>query len=161
TLFPLPAGAPPAEDDLRVYFSFNVAQGVFRPFTPMGTQAIRLAASGMASLVGAAPRDPAAGPSALVEAAQRLFLDVTPLLRRGLPEAVPRIFPAAAAGLAASAAASRLLGTLAAPEELEAVRRGLPHNPTTEMDLALWGLAERARADPAAAEALAGSAPVE
>src|SRR5439155_25370870 len=83
------------------------------------------------------------------------------LLRRGLPEAVPRIFPAAAAGLAASAAASRLLGTLAAPEELEAVRRGLPHNPTTEMDLALWGLAERARADPAAAEALAGSAPVE
>ena len=40
--FPLPAGAPATDDDLRVYFSFNVAQGVYRPLTPMGIQAFRL-----------------------------------------------------------------------------------------------------------------------
>ena len=28
------------------------------------------------------------------------------------------------------------------------MRRGLPHNPTTEMDLALWDLAQRVRTDP-------------
>ena len=31
TLFPLPAGAPDPDDDLRVYFSASVAQGVYRP----------------------------------------------------------------------------------------------------------------------------------
>ncbi len=34
TLFPLPPGAPLHDDELRVYFSVNVAQGVLRPFTP-------------------------------------------------------------------------------------------------------------------------------
>ena len=32
--------------------------------------------------------------------------------------------------------------------------RGLPHNPTTEMDLALWALAAEVRADPALARAV-------
>ena len=36
TLFPLPASAPPPGDDLRVYFCFSVAQGLYRPITPMG-----------------------------------------------------------------------------------------------------------------------------
>jgi pyruvate,water dikinase len=44
-----------------------------------------------------------------------------------------------------------LLGDLAIEEELRVVLRGLPHNPTTEMDLALWALAEEVRADPDAA----------
>jgi len=34
------------------------------------------------------------------------------------------------------------------------VLRGLPHNPTTEMDLALWNIARTARNDPASREAL-------
>src|SRR6266700_4210630 len=34
TLFPLPATAPASDDVLRVYFSLNVFQGVYRPFTP-------------------------------------------------------------------------------------------------------------------------------
>src|SRR5204862_3120226 len=67
--------------ELRVYFSINVAQGVFRPFTPMGAQAFRLISAGMAGLAGYPQRDPAAGMPALVEAAQRLFFDVTPLVR--------------------------------------------------------------------------------
>ncbi|HEY7199315.1 MAG TPA: PEP/pyruvate-binding domain-containing protein, partial [Candidatus Dormibacteraeota bacterium] len=38
TLYPLPAGAPDPERDLRVYFSANVFQGYFDPITPMGVQ---------------------------------------------------------------------------------------------------------------------------
>ena len=83
TLFPLPAGAP-SGDDLRVYFSFNVAQGVYRPLTPMGLQAFRLIGTAMATLFGRPPRDPTAGPAFIVEAGQRLYLDVTPLLRSPL-----------------------------------------------------------------------------
>src|SRR5207249_2109034 len=45
--------------------------------------------------------------------------------------------------------------------ELEAVRRGLPHNPTTEMDLELWALAQKARADADAARALAETPPAQ
>ncbi|MDQ3913478.1 MAG: phosphoenolpyruvate synthase, partial [Actinomycetota bacterium] len=41
TLFPLPANAPATDDELRVYFSFSVAQGVYRPLTSMGLQAFR------------------------------------------------------------------------------------------------------------------------
>src|SRR5947208_14860118 len=40
TLYPLPPNAPDDENDLRVYFSANVAQGVFDPFTPMGLQTL-------------------------------------------------------------------------------------------------------------------------
>ncbi|HEX2515768.1 MAG TPA: PEP/pyruvate-binding domain-containing protein, partial [Chloroflexota bacterium] len=65
TLFPLPAGAPANADDLRVYFSFNVAQGVPQPFTPAGVQAFRLIASGITAALGTGPADPAAGPALL------------------------------------------------------------------------------------------------
>ncbi len=44
-------------------------------------------------------------------------------------------------GLLAYNLAGRLLDDLATPDELQSVLRGLPHNPTTEMDLALWDLA--------------------
>src|ERR671916_664674 len=82
TLFPLPARAPNPEDDLRVYFSASVAQGVYQPLTPMGRQAFRLVASAMATtLAGRPPRDPYAGPAFIAEAAGRLFVDVTPALR--------------------------------------------------------------------------------
>jgi len=39
------------------------------------------------------------------------------------------------------ALARRLLGPLATAADLEEVQRGAPHNPTTEMDLALWSVA--------------------
>jgi rifampicin phosphotransferase len=44
-----------------------------------------------------------------------------------------------------------LLRGLASDDERQVVLRGLPHNPTTEMDLALWALAQEVRADPASA----------
>src|SRR5207244_8864824 len=79
TLFPLPVAA--AHGDLRVYFNFNVAQGVFRPFTPMGLQAFRLISTSVATLFGFPPRDMYAGAPFVTAAAGRIFLDVTGVVR--------------------------------------------------------------------------------
>jgi rifampicin phosphotransferase len=91
-------------------------------------------------------------------AAQRLNAVEDLLL--GLP---PRMFPIVPplflTGLGAYALAGKLLGGLAADHERQVVLRGLPHNPTTEMDLALWGLAREVRADPDAAMALLETPP--
>jgi len=263
TLFPLPADAPEADDDLRVYFSFSVAQGVYRPLTPMGIQAFRLLASGIATLAGRPPRDPCAGPAFFTEAGGRIFFDITsalrstfgrrildraaqvgeartgpivrslaaeprlalvttsrwPVLRTVLPLLIrervpprvvkalvhpsaarariarlekeirtlgsvprdaggaqrlsaverlvldfpPRVFPGVpavfGAGLGAYALAGKLLGDLAADHERQVVLRGLAHNPTTEMDLALWTLAQEVRGNPVAARAVRETPP--
>jgi pyruvate,water dikinase len=261
TLFPLPASAPVTDDDLRVYFSFNVAQGVYRPLTPMGIQAFRLLGSAMVTLTGRPPCDLYAGPAFLAEAGGRIFIDLTRALRsefgrrlldRGMrigeartapilrslaadprlaPEPTPRwpvlravllllirgrtplrvaqalLRPAAArarvagleeeiralgdvprdaaqrlhaverllldfpprmfssvppifaTGLGANALAGKLLGNLATDDERQLVLRAFPHNPTTEMDLALWTLALEARGDPAAARAVRETPP--
>jgi phosphohistidine swiveling domain-containing protein len=79
TLFPLPAA--PANGDLRVYFNFNVAQGVFRPLTPMGLQAFRLISTSIATLWGFPPRDMYAGAPIITAAAGRIFLDMTAIVR--------------------------------------------------------------------------------
>ncbi|GAB2751350.1 hypothetical protein GCM10027174_27630 [Salinifilum aidingensis] len=50
------------------------------------------------------------------------------------------------AGLAAGKAPHGLLSGIAADGEVDAVLRGMPHNPTTDMDLALWRLARDAAA---------------
>src|SRR5437588_8877242 len=84
TLYPLPANAPTSDDELRVYFSFNVFQGVYRPFTPAGLSTFRLIGSGIAAGFGYPQPDPLSGPPVLIEAGQRLFLDVTPALRNTL-----------------------------------------------------------------------------
>ncbi len=81
TLYPLPANAPDNDDELRVYLSINVFQGVFRPLTPMGVATFRLIGSTVASLFDLAPRDPLSGPSILVESGYRVFFDVTAALR--------------------------------------------------------------------------------
>ena len=263
TLFPLPTSVPATDEDLRVYFSVNVAQGVYRPLTPMGLQAFRLLASSMATLAGHPPRDPYAGPTFFTDAGGRIFVDITPVLRNKLgswlldrltqigearatpilrslgadarlapvatrwwpvfravlllllrgriplrvaqalahpaaararvarleaelralgdvprgadasqrlrvvermlrntmPRVVPGIAPVFGAGLAARALAGKLLGNLATADELQVVLRGLPHNPTTQMDLALWELAREVGADPGAARTLRESPP--
>jgi rifampicin phosphotransferase len=252
TLFPLPAGVPPTDDNPRVYFSFSVAQGVYRPLTPMGLQAFRLVTSALATLAGHPPPDRYAGPVPITEAGGRLFVDITPALRstfgrrvldfvarnmealtapilrqlatdsrfapvmtrpwpilravlsvlirgriplrliwalvrpeaararaervalglrvaddlprdagtierlaaaervlfEGPPRILPGVPPTFVAGLVANALAGKLLGSLATDDEKRVVLRGLPHNPTTEMDLALWALAQEVHADP-------------
>src|SRR5215216_6131278 len=258
TLFPLPEGAPTNEEDLRVYFSFSVAQGVYRPLTPMGIQAFRLITSALATLAGRPPRNPYEGAAFFTESAGRIFADITPVLRSkqgrrlfkwvmrhmeartvpivrhlaadprlapaptpirpvlrtillvfvrgriplrvvealarpekararvarveaqlrtagdvppdagtaerlaaaerallgGPPEILPDVPPVFAAGLGANAIAGKLLGDLATDDERRVAMRALPHNPTTEMDLALWTLAREASADPEIARML-------
>ena len=56
-------------------------------------------------------------------------------------------------GFLTRAIATRVLGDLATPEDLELILRAIPNNPTTEMDLALWALAERLRGDAASVQA--------
>ena len=264
TLFPLPANAPTDENDLRVYFSFNVAQGVYRPLTPMGIQAFLMVSSTATSIIsGRQPREAYAGPSFVTEAADRLFIDITPALRgrpwrlvldiamrnmeartapvlrdlthdprlspvafkprpvlralyslavrrqlplrvagalarpyrararatgvaNGLrtagalpqdadarrhldvaerllldfpPTVLTHVGPNLIGGLLSNALAGRLLGDLATDDERRAVMGGLPHNPTTEMDLALWGLAREAKEDPDSARVLRETPP--
>ena len=263
TLFPLPEGAPTDDENLRVYFSFNVAQGVYGPLTPMGLQAFRLITSAVATFAGHQPNNPYKGAAFFVESAGRMFLDVTSvlrnergrrlferfmsnmeartvpiirqlvndprlvtvptdrwpilrtlllvfargraplrvaealarperararaarvvarfrksgetspeagatgslvaaerLLRDGPPEILPNVPPVFAAGLAANALAGKLLGDLATDDERRVAMRALPHNPTTEMDLALWALAREARADPESARVLGETPP--
>jgi rifampicin phosphotransferase len=228
---------------------------MYRPFTPMGVSSFRLIGSALALALGMPPRDLFNGPSALVEAASRLFIDVTVPMRSSfgrklvigmarlgetlsaglfeqllsdprltlvparrwkvartfgkllvltraplyIPQAIiwpsaavsriehiladmqeikanletvgpagsierlaaleqiifdwmPRTFPSMVpvfvTGLVSHNLAGRLLHGLATHDELQTVLRGLPHNPTTEMDIALWKLAQLIQADP-------------
>ncbi len=270
TLFPLPDNAPATDDVLRVYFSLNVFQGVYRPFTPMGIAVFRFFGSTIAAgLFNLAPRDSLRGPSILVEAGGRLFFDVTSALRTAigrkfllgatqiaearsaallqqlttdprlslvptprwrlirafgsllaetrapiyiiqallwpstvqkrmvqvrarlqslndeaakalaqdtanladrltaleqlLPGRVKSLFrvvpPLIVSGLGSYALSGRLLKDIATPDEMQIVLRGLPHNPTTEMDLELWALAQRVQADAVAAQAVRETPP--
>ncbi len=262
TLYPLPANASKSDDELHVYFSLNVFQGVYRPFTPAGISTFRLIGSGIAAGLDYRKNDPLSGPPVLIEAGQRLFLDVTPALRNRLgrrlligaanngealsaplfkqltgdrrlsiiatkrwplirafgrvlektrapiyglqalfwPKAAVKrvqkiaervrainfitpglkneerlrgmehfvgnfldviggIAPVLPVGLGSQALAGKLLGDLAKPEERQVVLRGLPHNPTTEMDLALWHLAQRVAAHPDIVEHVHESTP--
>jgi len=90
---------------------------------------------------------PEAGIAERLAAAERALLG-------GPPEILPDVPPVFAAGLAANALAGKLLGDLATDDERRVAMRALPHNPTTEMDLALWALAREARADPEIARML-------
>jgi rifampicin phosphotransferase len=88
TLFPLPEGRE-AEDDLRVYFCASVAQGMYRPLTPMGFATVRaIGAAGASRLFGFPPVAPEAGPSAFRVSAGWWFFDVTPIVRSTVGRAV-------------------------------------------------------------------------
>jgi pyruvate,water dikinase len=67
----------------------------------------------------------------------------------------PRLVAVALAGLVSYNLGSRLLRGVASDDEMRTVLRGLPFNPTTEMDLDLWHIARRTRDDPPSRDALA------
>ena len=67
---------------------------------------------------------------------------------------MPRVAPVFAAGFLMRAVARRLAGPDLDDVAMDEILRSLPHNSTTEMDLELWALAERLRADPASVAAL-------
>ncbi len=77
------------------------------------------------------------------------------MVEQRIADATPRLLSAAApamlSGMATFSLAARLLGDLASDDECQALLRGLPDNPTTEMNRALWALAQRVQAEPAVA----------
>ncbi|MFD0596598.1 PEP/pyruvate-binding domain-containing protein [Catellatospora coxensis] len=90
TLFPLPDRAPGT--DTRAYFCFSVAQGLYRPITPMGMAAFRVLASAAARLLGFGVADPLAGPAVFAPAGQRIFIDVTTAVRSSIGRTlIPKI----------------------------------------------------------------------
>ncbi|MDL9979218.1 PEP/pyruvate-binding domain-containing protein [Microbacterium sp. ASV49] len=78
---------------------------------------------------------------------------VVDLIFQAMPYA-PRSIPGAAVGFGMLGLARRFLRDAARPGDLQTVLRSVPDNVTTEMDLDLWRLAVRSRADAASAEAL-------
>jgi rifampicin phosphotransferase len=78
TLYPLPRIHRPG---LRVLFCFSLAQGLTRPITPMGIAAIRLIGSSIATAIKIPPAEPLAGPTALHAPGQRIYVDLTSVLR--------------------------------------------------------------------------------
>ncbi|MFI9383641.1 PEP/pyruvate-binding domain-containing protein [Kutzneria sp. NPDC052558] len=246
TLYPVPDSPSNDGRGRRAYLCVTVAQGLYRPITPMGLAAFRLIASGGRRMFGLPVTDALAGPGFLSDAGQRLYADATPALRSRLgrfvvprvfdvmeartavamrslfddpdltvrpgsvkaalriakvalrmgfplrlaeallrpdaaerrldglgrhllaaatptgpldsrarlelviqalpviPTILPRALPVPLAGFVTLALARRLVGS---GEGLQTVLRGLPHNITTEMDLELWRVAARLKAD--------------
>jgi pyruvate,water dikinase len=83
------------------------------------------------------------------------------LMRSAPPRVFPRLVSLVFAGMLSYVATARLLGGRAREDELQRLTRGLAHNPTTEMDLALWTLAAEIRTDPASREAVLQRAPAD
>lgn len=81
TLYPVP-GRDMAGP--RLFLCMTLAQGLTRPITPMGLAAFRLIGSSAAAAFGRPPADRRAGPPPLAIAAQRAFLDISPVLRSRL-----------------------------------------------------------------------------
>jgi pyruvate,water dikinase len=91
TLYPLPDGAGAA--DPRVFFCFSLAQGLHRPITPSGMAGFRLLASAVSEMFGFPVADRRGGPKAYKEAGQRLYFDLTTVLRSTVGrQIVPRAF---------------------------------------------------------------------
>ena len=92
TLYPLPERRR-VRDGTRVYLCFSLAQGLTRPLTPMGLAGFRLIASSVARAAQFDVPAPHDGPPPYVQAGQRLFFDLTPVVRSAVGRAiVPRVF---------------------------------------------------------------------
>ena len=78
TLYPVARTHRPG---LRVLFCFSLAQGLTRPITPMGIAAVRLIGTSVATELKMPPAQPLAGPPAMHAVGQRVYLDVTSVLR--------------------------------------------------------------------------------
>jgi phosphoenolpyruvate synthase/pyruvate phosphate dikinase len=79
TLYPLAEGA--TGSSVRAFMCLSLAQGLTRPITPMGLASFRLIATSIASAAGRPPTDPLRGPAAYQAIGQRLFVDITAVVR--------------------------------------------------------------------------------
>ena len=101
---------------LRVLMCLSLAQGLTRPITPMGIAAIRLIGTSVAIAIKMPPAQPLAGPPAMHAPGQRLFVDITSVLRNRIGRrAVIAVFGVM------EARASALLRTLAQRPEFSII----------------------------------------
>ncbi|MFK0006527.1 PEP/pyruvate-binding domain-containing protein [Paenarthrobacter sp. NPDC090520] len=92
TLYPQTTRKPDIPGE-HAFLNFSLAQGLTRPLTPMGLAGIRLIASCVAGKARFAVTHPRSGPSPYYEAGQRIFFDVTSVLRSRVGRLiVPRVF---------------------------------------------------------------------
>ncbi|MCD4849917.1 phosphoenolpyruvate synthase [Arthrobacter sp. AK01] len=92
TLYPQTTRTPPGAGE-HAFLNFSLAQGLTRPLTPMGLAGIRLIASSVARTAAFDVPDPRSGPAPYYEAGQRIFFDLTAVLRSRVGRAiVPRVF---------------------------------------------------------------------
>jgi phosphoenolpyruvate synthase/pyruvate phosphate dikinase len=92
TLYPQTTRMPPGPGE-HAFLNFSLAQGLTRPLTPMGLAGIRLIASCVAKTAAFDVPDPRSGPPPYYEAGQRIFFDLTVVLRSRVGRAiVPRVF---------------------------------------------------------------------
>ncbi|MFI6100511.1 PEP/pyruvate-binding domain-containing protein [Lentzea sp. NPDC051213] len=75
-------------------------------------------------------------------------LSIEQALRQCVVPVLPRLAPTALIGFAMLGLAGKVVKVR--PGELQTVLRGLPNNITTEMDMAMWDLAQEIRRDPVA-----------
>lgn len=83
----------PAVPGPHAYLCFSLAQGLTRPLTPMGLAGIRLIASSVAGAAGFRVPEPRKGPSPYYEAGQRIYFDLSAVLRNEVGRMiVPKVF---------------------------------------------------------------------
>ncbi|HET7659095.1 MAG TPA: PEP/pyruvate-binding domain-containing protein [Oryzihumus sp.] len=90
TLFPVPITRSRDGSPLRLFFCMSLAQGLHRPLTPMGLSAFNVLGAAVGDIAGIHTPDPVQGPVAVTPTADRLFLDVTDLVRHPVGR---RVFP--------------------------------------------------------------------
>ncbi|MEU5862565.1 PEP/pyruvate-binding domain-containing protein [Nonomuraea sp. NPDC047529] len=117
----------------RVHAPARVRDALLSP-----ARALAYAARVGAELDGRLEPPPGATPAQRLDHAERLLGGTFP--------AIVSIMPIVITGYALLGLAARLSGTRVG--DLQDVLRGVPHNPTTEMDLELWDLATRVEPEP-------------
>ena len=124
SLYPVPAGMP--ESPPQVLFALAAVQGVFEPFTPLGQDSLKLILSGVRRVYGLNPDF--GRHTTFVSAAERLYINVTPVLRNRIGrKVVPRfirvIDPGVALAFAEIVEDPRLApsGPLIRPESLRRI----------------------------------------
>jgi phosphohistidine swiveling domain-containing protein len=93
TLFPLPDSPSNDGRGRHAYLCATVAQGLYRPITPMGLAVFRLVGTGGRRMFGLPVEDDLAGPNFFSDAGQRLYVDLTAVIRNRIGRfVVPRVF---------------------------------------------------------------------
>ncbi|MFC0434005.1 PEP/pyruvate-binding domain-containing protein [Kutzneria buriramensis] len=93
TLYPLPDSPSNDGRGRHAYLCATVAQGLYRPITPMGLAVFHLIGTGGRRMFGLPVEDALAGPGFFSDAGQRLYVDMTAVIRNRVGRlVVPRIF---------------------------------------------------------------------